>query len=430
MDTIALTTTPAALASAPGALPPHGGAPTAVEPRGGWLGDMARAAGRGLVALGRAFRSAFASGAVARRVAGAPIASPEAADGAGPIAAERAPPPPTPARIRRVLARRGRGRRRINLALQGGGAHGAFTWGALDRLLEEPDLDLVGISGASAGAVNAVVAASGLARGGREGAREALAAFWGRVGAEAQRSPLSPTPLERALGLGELGLAARQAWLGGVTQLASPYDLAPAGRNPLADLLTESVDFERLRQEPPVQLFVSATNVRSGKVRNFGPGEISLEVVLASACLPQLFHAVEIDGEHYWDGGYAANPPVLPLVDATDCQDIVIVQVDPVRIRNLPTTARAIRERVQVLAFNAGFMREMHEVASRQGVRLHVIEAEAAMARLGSASKLDTNSAFLARLAALGRRHAGIFLARHKAAIGRRSSLDVAARYL
>ena len=230
--------------------------------------------------------------------------------------------------------------------------------------------------------------------------------------------------------MGELGLAARQAWLGGVAQLASPYDLAPAGRNPLADLLTESVDFERLRREPPVQLFVSATNVRSGKVRNFGPGEISLEVVLASACLPQLFHAVEIDGEHYWDGGYAANPPVLPLVDATDCEDIVIVQVDPVRIRNLPTTARAIRERVQVLAFNAGFMREMHEVASRQGVRLHVIEAEAAMARLGSASKLDTNSAFLARLAALGRRHAGIFLARHKAAIGRRSSLDVAARYL
>jgi NTE family protein len=325
---------------------------------------------------------------------------------------------------------RPRSRARVNLALQGGGAHGAFTWGVLDRLLEEPDLELVGISGASAGAVNAVVAASGLATGGREGAREALGTFWRRVAAEARRSPLSPTPIERALGLARAGLAAGQVLLEGVARVASPYDLAPAGRNPLADLLADSVDFERLRRDPPVQLFVSATNVRSGKVRIFGPDEISLEAVLASTCLPQLFHAVEIEGEHYWDGGYAANPPVLPLVEHTDCEDIVIVQVDPVRIKTVPTTARAIRERVQVLAFNAGFLREMHEVAGRGQVRLHVIEAAAAMARLGAASKLDADEALLERLFTLGRQRARTFLARHKDAIGTRSSLDVAARFL
>ena len=332
----------------------------------------------------------------------------------------------------RSMSRAGqaRSRARVNLALQGGGAHGAFTWGVLDRLLEEPDLDLVGISGASAGAVNAVVAASGLAHGGREGARAALDTFWRRVAAEVQRSPMAPTQLERALGLAGAGLAARQVLLEGVSRVASPYDLDPTGRNPLADLLAESVDFERLRRDPPVRLFVSATNVRSGKVRIFGPDEISLEAVLASACLPQLFHAVEIDGEHYWDGGYAANPPVLPLVEHTDCADIVIVQVDPLRIKAVPTTARAIRERVQVLAFNAGYLREMHEVAGHEQVRLHVIEAEAAMARLGAASKLSADKAMLERLRRLGRQRTRTFLARHKDAIGTRSSLDVAARFL
>ena len=155
---------------------------------------------------------------------------------------------------------RPRGRARINLALQGGGAHGAFTWGVLDRLLEEPDLELVGISGASAGAVNAVVAASGLAEGGREGARAALERFWLRVATEARRSSLSPTAVERALGLAGAGRAARQVWLEGVARVASPYDLDPSGRNPLADLLADSVDFARLRRDPPVRLFLSATN--------------------------------------------------------------------------------------------------------------------------------------------------------------------------
>lgn len=357
----------------------------------------------------------------------------------------------TPARLRvgRQPARR------LNLALQGGGAHGAFTWGVLDRLLEEPDLDLVGVSGASAGAMNAVVMADGLAAGGREGARAALAAFWQRAAEEARRSPLAPTALERATGLADAGLSLGSLWLAGASRVASPYDLNPSGHNPLAMVLDQSVDFERLRRVRPVELFVCATNVRTGKLRVFGPDEISRDAVLASACLPSLFHAVEIEGEHYWDGGYGSNPPVLPLVQGTDCGDVLIVQIDPIRIDELPTTARAIRDRAQVLAFNAGFMREMHTLATlnravdlggsglgarvrrladrirgRAEVRFHLIEAEAAMASLSAASKLDAEEGFLRELWALGRIRADGFLREHKEALGRRSTFDVAARFL
>ena len=245
-----------------------------------------------------------------------------------------------PGRARALVKRQPR-RRRINLALQGGGAHGAFTWGVLDRLLEEPGLELAGISGASAGAMNAAVLADGLAVGGHEGARAALALFWQRVAAEARRSPLAPTRLERATGLAGAGLAAGSLWLAQASRIASPYELNPGGHNPLAAILDECVDFERLRRERPVELFVCATNVRTGKLRVFGPDEVSRDAVLASACLPALFHAVEIEGEHYWDGGYGSNPPVLPLVQGTDCGDTVIVQIDPVRIDELPVTARA-----------------------------------------------------------------------------------------
>ena len=355
----------------------------------------------------------------------------------------------------RALVRRQPRRRRINLALQGGGAHGAFTWGVLDRLLEEPGLELAGISGASAGAMNAAVLADGLAVGGHEGARAALALFWQRVAAEARRSPLAPTRLERATGLAGAGLAAGSLWLAQASRIASPYELNPGGHNPLAAILDECVDFERLRRERPVELFVCATNVRTGKLRVFGPDEVSRDAVLASACLPALFHAVEIEGEHYWDGGYGSNPPVLPLVQGTDCGDTVIVQIDPVRIDELPVTARAIRDRTQVLAFNAGFMREMHTLASLNGgvdlggdglaararriagrlrgnapVRLHLIEAEASMAGLSAASKLDADETFLQELFVLGRAQADAFLDEHKAALGRRSSFDVAARFL
>ncbi len=353
------------------------------------------------------------------------------------------------------------GRKRINLALQGGGAHGAFTWGVLDRLLQEPDLEIVGISGTSAGAMNAVVTADGLARGGSHGARDALEAFWREVADAARRSGLTPTTLERTLGLAETRLYAGRLWLEGLSRVASPYTLNPNGHNPLRDVLEASVDFDRLRREPPVHLFVCATEVRGGKARVFGPEEISVEAVLASACLPTLFHPVEIDGETYWDGGYLSNPPLLPLVEGTDCDDILIVQVDPLRLAEAPTTAEDIRDRVQTLGFNAGFVTEMHALATlgriapttpppgtgRWGqlsrrlldllgrpeprpVRMHLVEAETEMAGLKPATKLDPDEAFLERLFELGRERAEGFLDEHKGAIGVRSSLDVAGRFL
>jgi NTE family protein len=355
--------------------------------------------------------------------------------------------------------------RRINLALQGGGAHGAFTWGVLDRLLEESGLELVGVSGVSAGAMNAVVMAHGLAAGGREGARAALSNFWAQAAKEASKNAFAPTPFDRAAGLAGLGLSPGSLWLEGLSRLASPYDLNPSGHNPLAEVLAESVDFDVLRRNAPVKLFVGATNVRSGKLRVFGPDEISLAAVLASACLPQLFHAVEIAGEHYWDGGYTSNPPVLPLLERTDCDDVVIVQIDPIRIDAVPITANGIRDRVQGLGFNAGLMREMHAIATlarplgeaagsggssdagslitgsrrlsgatrelwHQRLHVHLIEAEEEMARLGAASKMDAEEASLDRLFELGRARAGGFLAEHTGDIGVRSSLDIVARFL
>ena len=216
----------------------------------------------------------------------------------------------------------------------------------------------------------------------------------------------------------------------GISRLASPYDLNPTGHNPLADMLAKTVDFEVLRRSAPVQLFVSATNVRTGKVRIFGPDEITVEAVLASACLPQLFHAVEIHGEHYWDGGFASNPPVLPLVAGTECDDILIVQTDPIRIEEVPTSAQSIRDRAQVLMFNAGFMREMRAVAAIGRIRLHLIEAEAEMSRLGGSSKMSPDKSLLERLFELGRERAESFLTEHKTAIGTCGSIDVETRFL
>jgi NTE family protein len=197
----------------------------------------------------------------------------------------------------------------------------------------------------------------------------------------------------------------------------------------LADVLADSIDFEILRRQTPLQLFVSATNVRTGRAKIFSSDEITLDAVLASACLPQLFHAIEIDGEHYWDGGYVSNPPLRPLVEHTDCADILIVQVDPIRIEQVPITAQAIQDRIQVLMFNTGFIHEMETIAAVGQTRLHLIEAETALTGHGAASKLNVSLDFLKHLFELGRARADLFLAQHQVAIGTRSSLDIAARF-
>lgn len=216
----------------------------------------------------------------------------------------------------------------VDLALQGGGSHGAFTWGVLDRLLQEPWLRIEAISGTSAGAMNAAVLAGGWIAGGAEGARAALHAYWQRVSRAAAFSPLQRSPLDRLLGRWALDTSPAYVAMDLMTRVLSPYDLNPLGINPLRSILDESIDFERIARSP-IKLFVTATNVHTGRGRIFRNAEITADVLLASACLPTMFQAVEIDGEPYWDGGYAGNPTITPLIRESDATDTILVQINP-----------------------------------------------------------------------------------------------------
>lgn len=325
----------------------------------------------------------------------------------------------------------------IDLALQGGGSHGAFTWGVLDRLLEEPGLAIDAISGTSAGAMNAAVLADGWIEGGAAGARAALDAYWDRVARAAEFSPLQRSPLDRLLGRWTLDYSPAYVTLDLMSRLFSPYDLNPHGRNPLTAILNESIKFERLAQSP-IKLFVTATNVHTGRGRIFRNAELTPDVLLASACLPTLFQAVEIDGEPYWDGGYAGNPTITPLVRESDAQDTILVQINPRERRGTPQSAPEILNRLNEVAFNAALMKELRMIALlRQvadpgsgegarwaGMRTHAITSDVFL-RLGHSSKLNAERDFLFRLRKEGRRCASVFLAEHLNDIGKRSTADL-----
>jgi NTE family protein len=325
----------------------------------------------------------------------------------------------------------------IDLALQGGGAHGAFTWGVLDRLLQEPRLRIEGISGTSAGAMNATVLADGHAAGGPEGARAALEGFWRRVSHAARFSPLQRSPLDVLLGQWTMDTSPVFLAFDLAARLFSPYDLNPHGANPLADILAECVDFTRVVKSP-IRLFITATNVRTGRGRVFRNAEITPDVLLASGCLPTLFQAVEIDGEPYWDGGYSGNPTITPLVRECSSSDTILVQVNPVERAGTPRSAREIIDRLNEVSFNATLLKELRMVAVlRQvanpgdregarwaGMRIHRIASEM-MTSLGYSSKLNAEWEFLCMLRDEGRRCADAFLQAHVADIGRRSSLDL-----
>jgi NTE family protein len=325
----------------------------------------------------------------------------------------------------------------VDLALQGGGSHGAFTWGALDRILEEPRLRIDGISGTSAGAMNAAVLADGYARGGPAQAKAALEDFWRKVAAAALFSPFKRGPLDILFGRWTLDYS---PWFNAMEILArvvSPYDLNPHGANPLRDILEEAVSFERLG-DGPIKLFVTATNVRTGQARVFRGGEITPEVLLASACLPTMFHSVEVDGEPYWDGGYSGNPTITPLVRECGSRDIILVQVNPVERPSEPRTAPDIQSRVNEVSFNAVLLKELRMIALLRRVadpgtgegaqwadmRIHRVASEA-MVELGYSSKLNAEWEFLVMLRDEGRRAAEAFLAEHGGALGRRSTLDI-----
>jgi len=325
----------------------------------------------------------------------------------------------------------------IDLALQGGGSHGAFTWGVLDRLLEEPWLRIDAISGTSAGAMNAAVLADGWTEGGAAGARAALDAYWERVGQAATFSPLQRSPMDRMLGRWTLDFSPVFVGLDLMARVFSPYDLNPYGFNPLTSILDQSIDFARLTRSP-IKLFITATNVRTGRGRIFRNAEINSCVLLASACLPTLFQAIEIDGEAYWDGGFAGNPTITPLVRESNAQDTILVQINPRERPGTPRSAGEILNRLNEVSFNAALMKELRMIAllrqtadrgSGEGarwaaMRTHRIMSEM-MTDLGYSSKLNGEMAFLCMLREEGRRAADEFLDAHGEDLGRRSTTDL-----
>lgn len=332
----------------------------------------------------------------------------------------------------------------VNLALQGGGAHGAFGWGVLDRLLEEEQLFFDGVSATSAGAMNAALLAYGLAEGGREGAKSALAGFWRRIADAASFSPLQPTPMDRLLHNHSLEMSPAFLIMDIMTRVFSPYETNPGNYNPLRKALEASVDFDKLRAKSPVRLFLSATNVRQGKVRVFTTNEISADAVLASACLPFMFQAVEIDGEPYWDGGYMGNPALFPLIYGCESRDIIVVHINPIMRSQTPKTARDILNRINEISFNSSLMREMRAISfvteliddgafpdgKMKRMLIHSIEAEEFMRKLGVSSKMNADWEFLTHLKGIGRACAEDWLEINYDNIGKRTTVDLPAKYL
>ena len=361
----------------------------------------------------------------------------------GTITAPRAGADTTPRRAK--AAKPEAETRTMNLALQGGGAHGAFTWGVLDRLLEDERVWFDGISATSAGAMNATVLAYGLAEGGREGARRALSNFWRRVSHAAAFSPLRPTIFDKLTGNRALEWSPAYVMFDLMSRLFSPYQFNPLNYNPLREVLLQSVDFDKLRTAHcPVKLYLSATNVRTGKVKLFDNDMMSVDAVLASACLPFMFQAVEIDGEAYWDGGYMGNPAIFPLIYGCESRDVMIVHVNPIERRDVPTTAGEIMNRINEVSFNSSLMREMRAISfvtklidggdiadmKLKRMLIHAIAAEEEMSAYSVASKLNGDWDFLMELHTLGRAKAEVWLAENFQHLGRKSTVDIRDKYL
>lgn len=325
----------------------------------------------------------------------------------------------------------------VDFALQGGGSHGAFTWGVLDRALQVPWMRIEAVSGTSAGAMNAAVMIGGYEEGGPEGARAALERFWRLTAEAAQFSPFRRTPIDVLMGRWTLDSSPFYFAADMAARVFSPYDINPMGINPLRDVLESSVDFARLVKSS-IHLFVTATNVRTGKGRVFHNEEVTPDVLLASACLPTLFQAVEIDGEIYWDGGYAGNPTITPLVRDTRSRDTIIVQINPVERANAPRSAQEIHNRLNEISFNSPLLKELRMIAllrkvvdpgSGEGarwaaMRIHRI-ASKALAELGASSKLNAEWDFLCMLRDQGRLCAETFYEEHGNKLGHTSSFDL-----
>ena len=350
----------------------------------------------------------------------------------------------------RPFPQAGHGPVTIDLALQGGGSHGAFTWGVLDRLLDDESLSFDGVSGTSAGALNAAVLATGLAVGGRAGAQQALSAFWHDVAATGRCFGGGLSAFGRAPDSDDFTAWATNPWVAGTAwwtqqwlRLFAPVQLNPTGMNPLRGIIERHVRPQALAQGP-LQVFVSATAVKTGQPRLFtsqrelGDARTCIDALLASTCLPTLFPAVRVEGEPYWDGGYTGNPALWPLVYRTAPLDILLVKINPLVRPELPDTADEIAERINEIGFNSALVGEMRAIAFVQklvaeglldpgryrGLRLHMVADEDRLARFPPASKLDTDIGFLRTLHGLGVAAAELWLTRHRGDIGHRSTLD------
>lgn len=332
--------------------------------------------------------------------------------------------------------------RRLNLALQGGGAHGAFTWGVLDRLLEAEHIEFGWISGTSAGALNAVAVAHGLVKGGRSEARAALKRLWEGVEAAGTSDLVKLNPflygMSKSAGLSQMG------------SMLSPYDFNPLGFDPLRKLLEACIDFPALRAKPGIDLLIAATDIATGRARIFRRKELTVEAVLASACLPQIHHAVEIEGRAYWDGGFSANPDLITLANESPIGDTLLVQLNPLQRLVLPKTARDIAGQVNTITFNQPLLRDVEVILAAQEEigpggwfrrgngtlarlgrhRFHVVEAGRHTSSLGSETKASPEKKLLAQLFTAGRSEMSRWLERHGADIGKRQSVDLRQRYL
>jgi NTE family protein len=336
----------------------------------------------------------------------------------------------------------------VNLALQGGGAHGAFTWGVLDRLVEDERIAIEGISATSAGATNGVAFSYGMATGGREGAKRALHDFWRNISQVGSPSLLPPSEFEKAVkAFWKDSIKAAQSMFPMLSKLQvmiSPYEFNPFNINPLKQLLEQSIDFRALRDEGcPVKLFLCATNVRTGRIKTFDRREISADCVLASACLPTLFQAIEIGGESYWDGGYIGNPALFPLIYNCDSRDIVVVHINPQERTTVPESAPDILARINEISFNSSLLRELRVIAfltklvddgladgtRLRSVLIHEIASEEIARQMSVETMMNMDWDFLTRLREAGRHQADVWLAANYDRLGETSTIDVQKKY-
>lgn len=330
--------------------------------------------------------------------------------------------------------------KKLDLALQGGGAHGAFTWGVIDRLLDDERIEIEGVCGTSAGAMNGVCTVYGLKKGGRNLAKHILVKFWHKISEAGKLSPLQPSVLDKMLSPGNMDFSPSYKLFNYSTENFTPKQLNPLKFNPLEKILNEVINFDELHEFSPPKLFVCATNVKTCEPKIFGFKDITAKTILASACLPYMYDAVEIDGEYYWDGGYMGNPIIQPLIDHTeDTDDVLLVQINPKTIHKVPNTIEEIRDRVNELSFNSSLLLELKMIELKQqllleGVTLngtikpcflHNISADKDLHDLNLSSKLNTSWDFIMYLKDLGYKACDKWLAENFEHIGKKNTLKL-----